>query len=58
MNTVIALGCICTSGSSNKINELGNYTEQQQQVCYLMRIGLSNPQIQNMTNLSRPTVWR
>lgn len=40
------------------VKELGNYTEQQQQVCYLMRIGLSNPQIQNMTNLSRPTVWR
>lgn len=40
------------------VKELGNYSEQQQQVCYLMRIGLSNPQIQNMTNLSRPTVWR
>ena len=38
--------------------ELGTFTEQQQQVCYLMRIGLTNPQIQNMTNLSRPTVWR
>ena len=40
------------------VKELGNYSEQQQQVCYLMRIGLSNPQIQNMTNLSRATVWR
>ena len=40
------------------VKELGHYSEQQQQVCYLMRIGLSNPQIQNMTNLSRPTVWR
>ena len=38
--------------------ELGTFTEQQQQVCYLMRIGLTNSQIQNMTNLSRPTVWR
>lgn len=40
------------------LKELGTFTEQQMQVCYLMRIGLSNPQIQNMTNLSRATVWR
>lgn len=40
------------------LTELGNFTEQQMQVCYLMRIGLSKPQIQNMTNLSRVTVWR
>ena len=40
------------------LRELGTFTEQQMQVCYLMRIGLSKPQIQNMTNLSRVTVWR
>lgn len=40
------------------IRKLGAFTEQQMQVCYLMRIGLSKPQIQNMTNLSRVTVWR
>ena len=40
------------------VKELGHYSEQQQQVCYLMRIGLSNSQIQNMTDLSRATVWR
>ena len=40
------------------LNELGDFTEQQMQVCYLMRIGLSKPQIQNITNLSRVTVWR
>ena len=40
------------------LKELGNFTEQQMQVCYLMRIGLSKPQIQGMTNLSRVTVWR
>ena len=40
------------------LRELGTFTEQQMQVCYLMRIGLSKPQIQNMTNLSRSTVWR
>ena len=40
------------------IKELGNFTEQQMQVCYLMRIGLSKLQIQSMTNLSRVTIWR
>lgn len=40
------------------LKELGTFTEQQIQVCYLMRIGLSKPQIQNITNLSRSTVWR
>lgn len=40
------------------LKELGTFTEQQMQVCYLMRVGLSKPQIQNMTNLSRVTVWR
>lgn len=39
--------------------ELGRgLTTQKMQVCYLMRIGLSNPQIQSMTDLSRVTVWR
>lgn len=40
------------------LKELGTFTEQQKQVCYLMRIGLSKPDIQNVTNLSRVTVWR
>lgn len=40
------------------LKEFGTFTEQQMQVCYLMRIGLSKSQIQNMTNLSRVTVWR
>ena len=40
------------------LKELGTFTEQQMQVCYLMRIGLSKPQIQNMTNLARVTIWR
>jgi DNA-binding NarL/FixJ family response regulator len=39
-------------------HHFGKFTEQQQQVCYLMRIGLTNSQIHNMTNLSRATVWR
>ena len=40
------------------LKELGNFNEQQMQVCYLMRAGLSKSQIQNMTNLSRVTIWR
>ena len=38
--------------------KLGNFTELQMQVCYLIRIGLAKPEIQNVTNLSRVTVWR
>ena len=33
-------------------------TEEQMRFCYLLRIGLSNPQIQNVTDMSRATVWR
>lgn len=40
------------------IKELGSFNEQQMQVCYLMRIGLSKNQIQNLTGLSRVTIWR
>ena len=40
------------------LKELGNFTEDQKRVCYLMRIGLSKPQIQSLTNLSRVTIWR
>lgn len=40
------------------LKELGTFTEQQMQVCYLMRTGLSKTQIQNITNLSRATIWR
>lgn len=40
------------------LKELGSFTEQQMQVCYLMRAGLSKTQIQNMVRLSRVTIWR
>jgi hypothetical protein len=40
------------------IAKLGKFTAQQMQVCYLIRIGLDKPEIQNLTNLSRVTVWR
>ena len=49
---------MCPSFKDSLLKELGTFTEQQMQVCYLMRIGLSKPEIQNMTNLSRSTVWR
>lgn len=32
--------------------------DQQMQVCYLMRIGMSNPQIRNITDLPHTTIWR
>lgn len=37
---------------------LGNFTEQEMQVCYLMRAGLNNRQIQNVLQMSRATIWR
>ena len=49
---------VCPSFKDSLLKELGTFTEQQMQVCYLMRIGLSKSEIQNMTNLSRSTVWR
>lgn len=33
-------------------------SEEQMKFCYLLRIGLSNPQIQNVIDMSRATVWR
>lgn len=32
--------------------------EQQLQVCYLMKIGMNGPQINNIVDISRTTVWR
>ena len=40
------------------LKNIGSFSEQQMQVCYLMRIGMSPKQIQGITNLSRVTVWR
>ena len=37
---------------------LGTFSEQQMQVCYLMRIGLNNPQIKNVSAIPRTTIWR
>ena len=37
---------------------LGKFTEQQQQVCYLLSIGLTNTQIENLTDIPHVTVWR
>lgn len=36
----------------------GNLSEQQMQMCYLMRIELTGPQINNVVDISRTTVWR
>lgn len=40
------------------VERLGKFSEQQMQVAYLMRIGLNNPQINNVTDISRSTIWR
>lgn len=40
------------------LQHLGEFTDQQMQVCYLLRIGMPKLDIQHITNLSRVTVWR
>lgn len=40
------------------IRRMGRVDRQELRVCYLLRIGLNNPQIQNILNLPRTTVWR
>lgn len=40
------------------LQKVGALSEQKMQVYYLMRIGLSNSQIENLTDLSHATVWR
>lgn len=40
------------------LQHLGEFTDQQMQVCYLLRIGMARQDIQHITNLSRVTVWR
>ena len=36
----------------------GSLSELQMRVCYLMRIGLTGPQINNIVDVSRSTIWR
>ena len=40
------------------VKRLGSFSEPQMKVCYLMRIGFRNPQIYNVTDIPRTTVWR
>lgn len=40
------------------VKKLKKFTEQQKQVYYLIRIGLTNTQIENITDISHATVWR
>lgn len=40
------------------IERSGVLTEQQMQVIYLMKIGFTNPQIKNVTDIPRTTIWR
>lgn len=37
---------------------LGTFTEKQMQFCYLLRMGFSKPEIENITDLTHVTVWR
>ncbi len=43
----------------NQLTErIERLTEQRMQVCYLMKIGIDKKRIQNITNISRVTIWR
>lgn len=37
---------------------LGSFSEKQMQFCYLLRMGFSKPEIENITDLTHVTVWR
>lgn len=38
--------------------EIGELTEKQKRICYLIRMGLSNPEISRMTETAPTTLWR
>ena len=40
------------------VSKHGHIESKELHVCYLLRIGLSNPQIINITNLPHSTIWR
>lgn len=40
------------------VKNIKSISESQMQFCYLLQIGLSNGQIENLVNLSRATIWR
>lgn len=40
------------------VQRLGKVNRQEMRLCYLMKIGMTNPQIQNIMDLPRTTVWR
>ncbi len=40
------------------LREMGTFSDKQRMVCYLMLAGVARNDIQNLTGLSRVTVWR
>ena len=53
-----AINSVYPDFSDMLLSRTTSLKEQQMQVCYLMRIGMSNPQIRNVTDLPRTTIWR
>ena len=53
-----AINSVYPDFSDMLLSRTTSLNEQQMQVCYLMRIGMSNPQIRNVTDLPRTTIWR
>ena len=54
----MAVDEIHPSFSENLLQKFGSLSEPKMQVYYLMRVGLSNAQIENLVTQSHATVWR
>lgn len=55
---VVSVDEIYPNFRDRMVQRLGKYTQKQELVCYLMKIGLSNAHIQNLTNIPKVTIWR
>jgi len=53
-----AVDSLYSTFKDDLVKKLRKFNEQQKQACYLLRIGLTNTQIENVTELSHATVWR
>lgn len=53
-----AIDMLYPSFKDKLAEKLGKFSRNQMLVCYLMRIGINPPQIQQLLNLPKTTVWR
>ena len=53
-----AIDMLYPSFKDKLVEKLGKFNRNQMLVCYLMRIGITTPQIQQLLNLPKTTIWR